>query len=120
MAAFNRRADWNRLIGNGGASAMMNMVHHFGNMGVVEVRPGVEDDPLFPRVMMVENVVLPAAPEPERRRMATALASTGAPPAPAPSGTERFEGRAAFLRRVVQREEAVLRSGGAPDAGDAE
>jgi hypothetical protein len=117
-AAFNRRADWNRLLGDGGAEAMMDMVNHFGNMGVMEVRPGVEDDPLFPRVMMVENAIIPEGPG--KPRMLKALASTGAAPAPTPSGTERFEGRAAFLRRLVQREAAALRSAGSPDAGDAE
>jgi hypothetical protein len=116
-AAFNRRADWNRLLGNGGSSAMMNMVNHFGNMGVVEVRPGVQDDPLFPRVMMVENAIVPEGPE--KPRMLKALAATAAAPPPPPSGTERFQGRAAFLRGLVQAEEELLRSAPTPAVSDA-
>ncbi|HEU0051973.1 MAG TPA: LodA/GoxA family CTQ-dependent oxidase, partial [Longimicrobium sp.] len=112
-AAFNRRADWNRVIGNGAISAMMNMVNHFADMGIVEVRPGVQDDPLFPAVMMVENAILPPH----------ALAAA-APPAevaaPAPTGTDDFRGRADFLRALVMREEAMLREGGAaaPEGGE--
>ncbi|MBB4635044.1 LodA/GoxA family CTQ-dependent oxidase [Longimicrobium terrae] len=101
-AAFNRRADWNRIIGNDGAQAMTNMVNHFADMGVVEVRPGVQGDALFPPVMMVENAILPP----------TLLRGTAAvqAPVPPPSGTERFQGRAAFLRGLVRREEAVMRA----------
>lgn len=108
-AAFNRRADWNRLLGSGGSQAMMNMVNHFADQGVVEVRPGVEGDPLFPAVMMVEHAILP-------KGLLTAAAAP-ASAAPTPSGRERFQGRAAFLRGLVEREEAVLRSAAsAPDA----
>lgn len=105
-AAFNRRADWNRLLGSGGTEAMMNMVNHFADQGVVEVRPGVEDDPLFPRVMMVESAILPKG----------LLRAEAVPaPAPTPSGTERFRGRAAFVRGLVEREEVLMRSTAPPD-----
>jgi len=120
MAAFNRRADWNRLIGNGGATAMMNMVNHFGSMGVVEVRPGVRGDPLFPSVMMVESAVIPEPAAPKLLRTARVLEETRAAPAPPPpSGTERFRGRAAFLRGLVMEEEALLRSASAGDGDGA-
>ncbi|MEO6191528.1 MAG: LodA/GoxA family CTQ-dependent oxidase [Thermoanaerobaculia bacterium] len=108
-AAYNRRADWNRLIGNGGASAMLNMVHHFADMGVMEVRPGVQNDPLFPPVMMVENAIIPL-----RLFAARLIAAAPAPP----SGTDRFHGRAEFLRAVVQQEEVLLRSAAEGEGGD--
>jgi hypothetical protein len=107
-AAFSRRAEWTRLLGTRSTPPevqMMNMVQHFGNMGIVEVRPGVADDPLFPSVMMVENAIVPPmAPEPERKRMLAALAQTAPAPAPEPAGhgpRERFRSRADYVRSLA-------------------
>jgi hypothetical protein len=131
-AAFSRRAEWTRLLGTSSTPAevqMMNMVHHFGNMGVVEVRPGVQDDPLFPRVMMVENVVVPRrAPADDLAPMAAAVAQPEpeAPPPPAGIGPrERFHSRAEYVRARVSPQAALRRTtpagrgdggGGGPDA----
>lgn len=109
-AAFNRRANWNRLLGPNlrPSEQMMNMVHHFANMGVVETRPGVDDDPLFPRTMMVENAVIPEEVK--------ALLRTAAPPPPPPpaSGTDHFRGRVAFVAAEESRDGAAQASAPAP------
>jgi hypothetical protein len=99
--AFSRRAEWTRLLGDDATTPpedqMMNMVKHFGDMGVVEVRPGVQGDPLFPSVMMVENAVLPAGVL--KLPMAAVAKTAPAPPPPAGIGPrERFRSRAEFVR----------------------
>jgi hypothetical protein len=56
MAAFANRADWDRPLGKKSYTDQINnMIHHFGDMGVVEhlVGPG---DPAFPSYMEVENL----------------------------------------------------------------
>lgn len=59
MAAFANRADWDRPLGQGTYTDQINnMIHHFGDMGVVEQQKG-SGDPKFPAVMEVEN--LPAS-----------------------------------------------------------
>jgi hypothetical protein len=35
---------------------MMQMIAEFGRMGVVEARPGVKGDPLFPETLFVETL----------------------------------------------------------------
>jgi hypothetical protein len=93
QAAFSRRADWNRPLGTlqapPAAEQMMKMVHVFGGMGVVEVRPGIPGDPHFPAVMMVENTtVAPAARVP----MLTAASAAGAPAPLVLSSSRRLPG----------------------------
>jgi hypothetical protein len=39
---------------------MMNMVAHFGMLGIVEARPGVKDDKDFPEVIYVETIAAKA------------------------------------------------------------
>lgn len=56
LAAYLDRASWTRALPNSTAGAMTKMVEIFGDMGVLEVRPGIEDDPALPRVMLVESV----------------------------------------------------------------
>ncbi len=58
QAAFNRRSFWLRvLLERGEAEVVMaGMVKDFGKMGIVESRPGVENDPNFPAVMFVESL----------------------------------------------------------------
>ncbi|HVJ61822.1 MAG TPA: LodA/GoxA family CTQ-dependent oxidase [Tahibacter sp.] len=55
LAAFNDRSDWDRTLGVGYQNQLVNMVKHFDRQGIVEVRPGIADDPDFPPVMQVED-----------------------------------------------------------------
>ncbi|MBL8300087.1 MAG: LodA/GoxA family CTQ-dependent oxidase [Rhodanobacteraceae bacterium] len=55
LAAFNKRSDWDRTLGVGYTQELENMVKHFDRQGMVEVRPGIPDDPDFPPVMQVED-----------------------------------------------------------------
>lgn len=55
LAAFNDRADWDRTLGVGYEQQLQTMVDHFDRQGIVEVRPGIPDDPDFPAVMQVED-----------------------------------------------------------------
>jgi hypothetical protein len=60
LAAFSRRLNWTRLLGNTPKHPereMMAMVRRFGDMGLVAVRPGPQGDPDFPPVMMVETAI---------------------------------------------------------------
>ena len=62
IAAFNRRANWLRALLGTPANptpapqVMMLMVQHFAQLGIVEARPGVENDPDFPPVIFVESL----------------------------------------------------------------
>lgn len=60
IAAFNERAHWLRALTGSTSKQMMEMVAHFGAMGVLEVRQGPSNDPDFPETMLVET--LPPAP----------------------------------------------------------
>jgi len=55
LAAFNRRSDWDRTLGVGYDMQLANMIDGFSDMGIVEVRPGMINDPDFPPVMQVED-----------------------------------------------------------------
>jgi hypothetical protein len=55
LAAFNQRSDWDRTLGVGYDNQLANMIDGFPNMGIVEVRAGVLNDPDFPPVMQVED-----------------------------------------------------------------
>ena len=80
LAAFNNRAAWTRGLTGTVVEAMMKMVAHFADMGVVEAREGIADDPDFPAVIYVELI-------PEKRikalKKAAKLLTAGAPPTPA-------------------------------------
>ena len=54
LAAFNKRSDWNRTLGPHDQQ-LANMIDRFPEMGIVEVRPGIENDPDFPPVMQIED-----------------------------------------------------------------
>ena len=56
IAAWNRRAQWLRSLTGSIAEQMMQMIAEFGRMGIVEARPGVKEDPLFPETMYVETL----------------------------------------------------------------
>lgn len=63
LAAFNTRASWFRTLGAGGyTSQINNMISNFGDMGVLETRPGIAGDADFPTVMQVENRIAPTPP----------------------------------------------------------
>lgn len=55
LAAFNTRASWYRLLGEGYLTQVKNMIDLYGDLGVVEHRSGVPDDPDFPAEMYVES-----------------------------------------------------------------
>jgi len=59
LAAYNRRFKWTRAIDSNTvvvADVMMRMIAHFGAMGMVEARKGVDNDPDFPPVIYVETL----------------------------------------------------------------
>jgi len=56
IAAYNRRAQWLRRLKGPVADQMMQMIKIFGEMGVVEARPGIPNDPVFPSTMYVETL----------------------------------------------------------------
>lgn len=43
LEAFNRRASWYRILGKSYLDSIQNMVDRYGDMGVVEWRPGVKN-----------------------------------------------------------------------------
>ena len=55
LAAFNHREDWDRTLGAGYMKQLENMITRFPDMGIVEVRPGIANDPNFPPLMQVED-----------------------------------------------------------------
>lgn len=68
LAAFNERADWDRTLGVGYENQLATMVKHFDRQGIVEVRPGIANDPDFPPVMQVEDRGGKDMTEEQRRR----------------------------------------------------
>jgi hypothetical protein len=56
IAALNRRGQWLRSLTGSVAEQMMQMIAEFGKMGIVEARPGVKGDPLFPETLYVETL----------------------------------------------------------------
>lgn len=56
IAAYNRRDGWLRALSGPAPEQMMQMIAEFGSMGIVEQRPGIEGDPDFPAVMLVESL----------------------------------------------------------------
>jgi hypothetical protein len=56
LQAFANRASWFAPLGQGYVHQLNHMIQHFGEMGIVEVRQGLPDDPNFPAVMQVQDV----------------------------------------------------------------
>lgn len=56
LVAFNNRQNWLRSLSGDPAQQIMDMVENFGKLGIVEKRPGVDDDPDLPTEMWVENL----------------------------------------------------------------
>ena len=72
IAAFSQRKNWLRAIKDADAPTVMKrMISQFGQMGIVEVRPGVANDPDFPQFIFVET--LAAGEVKEAAARATAL-----------------------------------------------
>lgn len=55
IRAFGQRAVWLRGLGKDYSEAISRMITEFGELGVVEVRPGVKNDDYFPDQMQVES-----------------------------------------------------------------
>ncbi len=72
LAAFNRRVVWYRILGENYLDQINNMVSHYGDLGVVEHRPGIADDSAFPPAMYVESPPTVAA----RGSVAAAVAAS--------------------------------------------
>ncbi len=77
VEAFTNRTDWNKPLPDPTAEAMTTMVRIFGSMGLLEVRPGVKDDPRFPATMMVASYGPDVAPADARSTAGTAAAPAG-------------------------------------------
>ncbi len=62
LAAFYRRSAWTRWLGHPQSplGQINAMITNFADLGVVEKRPGLPDDPDFPAVMYVETRPRPA------------------------------------------------------------
>ena len=58
LQAFAHRASWFAPLGLVTPMAQQydRMIHHFGEMGVLEVRQGIPDDPSFPPTMQVQDI----------------------------------------------------------------
>ncbi|MFZ0272634.1 MAG: LodA/GoxA family CTQ-dependent oxidase [Acidobacteriaceae bacterium] len=56
IAAYNQRASWIRAFKGSVVQTMLQMVAHFGSLGVVEPRLGFKDDPDFPETIYVESL----------------------------------------------------------------
>ncbi|MCG8364068.1 MAG: LodA/GoxA family CTQ-dependent oxidase [Pseudanabaenales cyanobacterium] len=56
LAAYYTRANWLRSLKGTAPDQMLQMVAEFGKMGIIEPRPGIENDPDFPPVIFVESL----------------------------------------------------------------
>jgi hypothetical protein len=56
IAAYKQREQWTRTLTGSVVESMLEMVKHFGAMGIVESRPGFKDDPDFPETIYVESL----------------------------------------------------------------
>lgn len=72
LAAFNRRASWYRILGSQYLTQIANMIQMYGDLGVVEAREGVKDDPDLPPIIFVESV--PKLPQVPATRLFAATA----------------------------------------------
>ena len=56
LAIFNRRVTWFRILGEFYLDQIDNMTKIYGDLGVIAVKDGIENDPDFPAKMYVESV----------------------------------------------------------------
>jgi hypothetical protein len=58
IAAFNQRQNWLRAIDDADtAEVMKRMIEHFNELGIIEVRAGLKDDPDIPEYLYVETLI---------------------------------------------------------------
>ena len=69
LGAFNRRASWYRILGISYLDQITNMIQRYGDLGVVEHRPGIANDAAFPPDMYVESNPMPGEMGVGRRRL---------------------------------------------------
>ena len=106
IAAYNRRDHWLRGVTQdnaGVAEVMQRMIDQFGDMGIVEARERVLNDPELPDIMYVENIS-PAVAEALR---AAGIAAGLLPPPPewvARAGWASEEQLEAFRRIRIRQE----------------
>jgi hypothetical protein len=86
LEAFGSRISWNQPLHGSTSEQMMQMVRIFGSMGLLEVQPGVQDDPDLPVEMMVASYGPEVTPEdsgqiPEVKELPQLAAVPGVPPA---------------------------------------
>jgi hypothetical protein len=108
LAAFTNRMVWTDPLQGSTAGQMAQMVRIFGDMGLVEVRDGVANDPDFPPTMMVASFgpgVRP--PAPPAAPLAAAAPATALPVPPAEELRRRAL-REAGWESDGQREQAPL------------
>jgi hypothetical protein len=55
LGAFNQRVSWYRILGASHLEQISNMIQRYGDLGVVEYRPGIPNDADFPTDMYVES-----------------------------------------------------------------
>jgi hypothetical protein len=56
LAAYYTRDSWLRALKGNAPEQMLQMVSEFSKMGIIEPRPGIENDPDFPPVIFVESL----------------------------------------------------------------
>ncbi|MCR9257076.1 MAG: LodA/GoxA family CTQ-dependent oxidase [Alphaproteobacteria bacterium] len=109
LAAFNRRASWNRFMdavrkpGEGPEVVMEDMVKTFGQQGLVAPMPGPDNDPDFPAVIYVETLSAARdqlARDKSVRLLATAPGATEAAAAAIPQANFNADDPT-FLQQVV-------------------
>jgi hypothetical protein len=111
LEAYNSRMVWTSPLSGTIPGQMEQMVRIFGDMGLVEVRDGVKEDPDFPPVMMVASFGPGILPPPPPAAMPAAAAAP-APQAPAPHDPRdllrRQASQQAGWETESQREQAPL------------
>jgi L-Lysine epsilon oxidase N-terminal/L-lysine epsilon oxidase C-terminal domain len=103
LAALNNRLWWTRGLPTDVVQAMMQMVAHFADMGVVEARDGIPFDPDFPAVIFVESIPVQRVEALQAHAQVLLAAAPPAPPTSAQlAGWENEAHRDAFTRVRVR------------------
>ena len=84
VAAFSRRENWIRALSGTVSEQMMQMIAQFGELGIVEARPGPQGDLDFPSTLFVEGLP-PAAPTTLKAMSVTLRAQAVGPAEEAPT-----------------------------------
>jgi L-Lysine epsilon oxidase N-terminal/L-lysine epsilon oxidase C-terminal domain len=110
QVAFERRANWYRVLTGDYLDQINQMVTDFGKLGVVETRPGSTEDPALPPEMMVESQPeFPTADIPPHRNLLMlhvpeaadpAVASRAVADAVAQTGRPEDEVTAGYINKV--------------------